>query len=135
MSLIIPATSRKDQAVGLFDSVTCDLPMPDDREVVKDSFQTKSLWRCMDLFTITSAGRLIFHKRRYCFASDPDARPPEHVADIDMDYHGDIEIHGATREEGYYRYAVRFTHGTVEWIRPVEELSELHRTWLTEKGW
>ena len=49
--------------MGMFDHVTCELPMPDGRELVKDSFQTKSLWCCMDLFTITAAGRLMFHKR------------------------------------------------------------------------
>ena len=91
--------------------------MPDGREAVKDSFQTKSLWCSMDLFTITAAGRLIYHKRRYFLASDVRPYALEHVADIDMDYHGDLEMHGATPDGASVRYAVRFTHGTVEWIR------------------
>ncbi len=49
----------------MFDHVTCELPMPDGRELAKDSFQTTSLHCLMDLFTITAAGRLIFHQRRY----------------------------------------------------------------------
>jgi hypothetical protein len=115
--------------MGMFDHVTCELPMPDGREVVKDSFQTKSLWCCMDLFTITAAGRLIFHKRRYS-----TSRMSAHVADIDMDYHGDLEIHGSALDDAYARYAVRFTHGAVEWIRPLDALPQLHRFWLMERG-
>ena len=115
--------------MGMFDHVTCELPMPDGREVLKESFQTKSLWCCMDLFTITAEGRLIFHKCRYS-TSDP----PAPVADIDMDYHGDLEIHGATPDGDSVRYAVRFTHGTAEWIRPLDSLPELHRQWLMERG-
>jgi hypothetical protein len=38
------------------DHVTCELPIPDGREMVKDSFQIESLWCRMDLFTITAAG-------------------------------------------------------------------------------
>jgi hypothetical protein len=83
----------------------------------------------MHLFTITATGRLIYHKCRY-YAS----RLPEPVADIDMEYHGDIEIHGLTLEGKAVRYAVRFTHGTAEWIKPLEELSERHRFLLLERG-
>ncbi len=118
----------------MFDHVSCELPMPDGREVVKDSFQTKSLWCCLDLFTITAAGRLIFHKRRYSLASATEPPAPVHVADIDMEYHGDIEIYGSTRDQEFVRYAVRFTHGTVEWIRPYEQLPEVHQMWLAERG-
>jgi hypothetical protein len=119
----------------MFDEVTCELPMPDGRQVTSDCFQTKSLWSCMDLFTITAAGRLVFHKRRYSLRGEPNAGPPEHVADIDMDYHGDIEIHGKATDGSYLSYAVRFTNGTVEWIRPFEELPELHRAWIMDRGW
>jgi hypothetical protein len=125
--------------MGMFDHVTCELPMPDGREVEKDSFQTKSLWCSMDRFTITAAGRMIFHKRRYFLAGETDdrgkPRAPEHVADLDMDYHGDIEIHAPLPDRTLASYAVRFTHGTVEWIRPFDALPEIHQTWLIERGW
>lgn len=121
--------------MGMFDYVTCQLPLPDGREVPKNAFQTKSLWCSMDLFTITAAGRLIFHKRRCYLISEPNSRPPEHVADIDMDYHGDIEIHAAIPDRTLVSYAVRLTHGTVEWIRPFDALPEIHRIWLMERGW
>src|SRR5262245_62126170 len=87
---------RRGLAVGMFDHVTCELPMPDGRDLAKDSFQTKSLHCLMDLFTITAAGRLILHQRRYHGAGEEDQRGrprmPEPIADIDMNYHGDIEI-------------------------------------------
>lgn len=124
--------------MGMYDDVTCEMPMPDGRDMVKDSFQTKSLWNCMDRFTITAGGRLIFNKRKYYLPGEKDAegkpRGPEHVADIDMDYHGDILILGSAMDGSYLSYAVRFTHGMVEWIRPFDSLPELHRQWLIERG-
>lgn len=118
----------------MFDYICCELPMPDGRQVSKDSFQTKSLWRSMDRFTITTAGRLVYHKHRY---SDPSAGLPQslvHVGDIDLDYHGDLAIHGSRLEDGAVSYVVRFTHGTAESIRRLEELSEIHLTWLLDRG-
>jgi hypothetical protein len=120
--------------MGMFDHVTCELPMPDGRELAKDSFQTASLHCLMDLFTITAAGRLIFHQRRYYAASGPGARMPEHVADIDMNYHGDIEICGTSSDGQLAWYAVRFTLGTLEWIRPFDALSESDRFLPMDRG-
>ena len=80
---------NKDVTMGMFDYLRCELSMPDGRgDVLKDSFQTKSLWCCMDHFTITLAGRLLWHKRRYASASTALPQEPVHVADIDMEYHG-----------------------------------------------
>jgi hypothetical protein len=119
--------------VGMFDHVTCELPMPDGRDVPKDGFQTKSLQCLMDLFTITAAGRLIYHRRRYVLASE--ARMPEHVADIDMNYHGDIEMCGTSSDGKLAWYAVRFTHGTLEWIRPFDALTESDRFLPMDRGY
>src|SRR5438552_2557268 len=83
--------AARGRSVGMFDHVTCELPLPDGREARKDSFQTKSLWCCLSRFTITAAGRLIHHQRRWVPASDTVPRQLEHVADIDLDYHGDLE--------------------------------------------
>ena len=128
--------------MGMFDHVHCEMPMPDGREVLKDSFQTKSLWCSMDRFTITGRGRLIYHRCRYEPAPDREVKPglwfPQYnrveMEDIDMDYHGDLAINGTTAEDLLLSYAVRFTHGTVESIRPLEDLAEIHRTWLQERG-
>ena len=106
--------------MGMFDHVACELPIPDGRVLDRDSFQTYSLECLMDLYTITAAGRLILHQRRDFIASE--GHMPEHVADIDLDYHGDIEIHAIASDGRLAEYAVRFTQGTVEWIRPFEAL-------------
>ena len=119
--------------MGMFDYVRCEAALPDDRAAGEPDFQTKSLWCSMDQFTITAAGRLIYHKRRYSTASNTHSLEPIHVADIDMDYHGDLEMHGTTRDDDFVRYVVRFTHGTVEWIRPFEELPDIHWQWLMER--
>jgi hypothetical protein len=117
--------------MGFFDYVTFELPAPDGRQVKPKSFQTKSLWSTSDQFTVTATGRLILHKRRY---ENGDWKNPIHVADIDMDYHGDLVIHGDAADGHCVDYAIRFTHGTVEWIRPLESLSELHQLWLIDRG-
>jgi hypothetical protein len=118
--------------MGMFDHVTCELPMPDGRDVPKDGFQTKSLECLMYLFTITATGRLIYHQHRYFLASE--ARMPEHLADIDMNYHGDIEICGTSSDGKLAWYAVRFTHGTLEWIRPFDALTENDRFLPMDRG-
>ena len=108
--------------MGMFDHISCEIPLPDGRQVDSDSFQTKSLECCMDLYTITAAGRLILHRRRYS-----TSRMPEHIEDIDTEYHGDIEIYGTMADGKLAFYAVRFTHGTVEWIRPFDTLRSTDR--------
>lgn len=128
--------------MGMFDYLQCDLPMPDGREVTKDGFQTKSLWCSMDRFTITRQGRLIYHRCRYEPGPDREIKPgimcPQYervaMGDVNMDYHGDLAIHGTAANDEFLRYVVRFTHGEVEWIRQFEELPEIHRIWLIERG-
>jgi hypothetical protein len=122
--------------MGMFDYIRCELPMPDGREV-QDTFQSKSLWCCMDQFTITAAGRLIHHPHEFKVASSGGrvaSAQPVHVADIDMDYHGDLVIHGTANDRASVCYTVRFTHGQVEWIRLFETLPEINRRWLLERG-
>jgi hypothetical protein len=118
----------------MFDDLRCELPMPDGREVLNRSFQTKSLWCSLDRFTISATVRLIYHKRRFVSAPDGTPLPAEHVADIDMDYHGDLAMYGETADGEGVMYVVRFTHGSVEWIWPFEQLTEIHQVWLMERG-
>ncbi len=111
--------------------------MPDGREVVKGLLP--------DQIPLVLHGPVHDHSGwTPNLSSAPCARPPprlipmpvlpKQVADIDMNYHGDLEIHGSARDDYFVRYAVRFTHGAVEWIRRLDELPELHRFWLMEKG-
>ena len=124
--------------MGMFDYLRCEMPMPDGRSVPEVEFQTKSLWCGMDRFTITAAGRLIYHRHRYEAGKAEDERVgfgrPVWVGDFDMDYHGDLRIGGTTSDGIELDCGVRFTHGTVEWIGPFDALPEIHRIWLVERG-
>lgn len=122
----------------MFDEVECEIPLPGDGAAADRVFQTKSLHCALDRYTITQEGRLIHHFRRY--ERDPDVAPgvlgiprmmPVDKQDIDTQFHGDIRMY---RSEGdqFVDYVVRFTHGTLEWIRPLEELSEVERQRI---GW
>ena len=123
--------------MGMFDTIRCEAPLPDGYEVPGRSFQTKSLCCVGDRFTITAQGRLILHRCRHERSaprggqSIPRSVP---VVDVDTGYHGDIEMHGVTADNKPVDCAARFTHGTLEWIRPLDELDELHRVLLTEKA-
>jgi hypothetical protein len=48
--------------MGMFDHITCEPPLPDGREVERDSFQSKPLYCTMADFAM---GRLIHHTCRY----------------------------------------------------------------------
>jgi len=128
--------------MGFFDDIKCDAPLPDDRVAAGSWFQSKSLHCSMERFTITGQGRLIFHKHQYESGPDREVRPglflPQSriVAeeDIDMDYHGDVKLGGISTDNAFVDYVARFTHGNLEWIRPYEDLTELHKTWFYAKG-
>ena len=117
----------------LFDEVMCEFPLPDAREIAGRAFQTNSLWCCRDRFTITAAGRLIFHQ-----CPHPPHQPaqsqlvgrPGHASDIDLNYHGDLELYGSDTTGRMAHYVARFTHGSVEWVRPSDDISAAHRAWL-----
>jgi len=114
--------------MGMFDYVECAADLAGHPPIAGGKFQSRSLYRVLGRFTITSEGRLIYHAVRY--ESTGPAKPlPRMVAipeeDIELTFHGDILL---TAEEGELEeYVVRFTHGVVEWVRPFEEFSEAER--------
>jgi hypothetical protein len=105
--------------MSLFDSIRCDYPLPDPR--VQDAeFQTKDLGESLGRYTITKAGRLVRHRQgvdlitgEASAGQSVDSRPG-----VDVGYHGDIRIQAMLPGNGTLEYVFRFTHGTVEWIRP-----------------
>jgi hypothetical protein len=125
----------------MFDDIKCNYPIPDGRVPPGSWFQTKSLYCCLDKFTITAEGWLIFHRRQHQLDGEQEIRPgvrfPQykltHVEDIDMGYHGDIRISALLLNGSFADYVVRFTHGNVEGIRPYDELSEIHQSWFFAK--
>jgi hypothetical protein len=98
-------------------------------------FQTKSLHSALNRFTITKEGRLVHHFARY--VKDPDA--PDGLfggptiavdkQDRDTQFHGDILFYN-THEGKLVELVARFTHGQLEWLRPLGELSETERAFI-----
>jgi len=121
----------------MYDDIFCECDCPDELRPEERHFQTKSLYRMMDRFTITRKGRLIHHFTQYA----QDANPPDGLyrmipvekQDIDMHFHGDILLSGE-RDGRFLEYAARFTHGELEWIRPISEFSEHERALLNARN-
>jgi hypothetical protein len=103
--------------MGLFDTVYCEYPLPDARHQDLD-FQTKNLECTLDTYTITRDGRLVRRARRGWGAGAVLDR------NVEWPLHGDIKIYTSVKTEDppWVEYVVRFTHGRVEWIRPLEEV-------------
>ncbi len=103
--------------MGLFDTVHCEYPLPNAAHQDLE-FQTKSLESLLDTYTLTRDGRLMRHARRGGRGGLD--------RDIEWPLHGDIRIYTSLRppagEREWVEYVVRFTHGRVEWIRPLQEV-------------
>ena len=99
--------------MGMFDTLTCDYPLPDPRHQDLE-FQTKDLEKVLGHYTITKDGRLIRH-------AQPSPFVPAPVSDVEWPIHGDIRIYERDPDAGHglIEYAVRFTYGRVDWIRRV----------------
>lgn len=107
--------------MGLFDEVTCKLEVPECKLPAGTLLQTKSLNCSMGQFSITEQGRLV-----------SNGHMQSHMPDRDMDFHGDLELIGKNEEIAIHCVA-RFTHGTLEWIRPIEALPETERIRLAAR--
>ena len=120
--------------MGLFDDVYCEADLPAGHPELERSFQTKSLGSCLDQFRITKEGRLILHSVRY-ESSEEEGRglplmKPIPTGDVDTEFHGDILL-VARIEDRLVEYVARFTHGALEWIRPLSELSDFQKRLLS----
>src|SRR5437870_7813570 len=69
----------------IFDTVTCDYPLPDARHQDLE-FQTKDLEKVLGHYTITGDGRLIR-------PAQPSPFVPAPVSDVEWPIHGDISIY------------------------------------------
>ena len=121
--------------MGMYDEVLCECELPAGLGLTHRNFQTKSLCRALGRFTITKEGQLIYHPVRYVMAPGAPEGPfgkrvdsvPE--PDVDTHYHGNILLTD-TGEGELIQLVARFTHGQLEWLRPVSELSEAERMFL-----
>jgi hypothetical protein len=120
--------------MGFSDRVRIDRAYPDLGIERGRDFQTKSLNAGGDDFTISADGKLVEHVWRHEF--DAGRFSSTRIAGEDklIAYHGDVLLfsrdpYGNTRE-----FVARFTHGQLEWIRPVSEypIENLHL--LVEQG-
>lgn len=104
--------------MGMFDTIYCQYPLPNPRHQDLD-FQTKDLECLLDTYTITREGRLVQHAK-----SGWGAERLEH--DVEWPLHGDLRFYTSvkTEEPSWIEYVARFTHGRVEWIRPIEEVRQ-----------
>ena len=119
----------------MYDEVECAADLPDEFLIAGLSFQTKSLYRSLDRFSITKEGRLVLHACRYEHTGQDGwiplmTRIP--TEDVDLDFHGDIRL--MTSEGEIREYAVRFTHGRLEWVRPFADLSEAEQMLVTRRN-
>jgi hypothetical protein len=105
--------------MGMFDEVWFDEELPGVPTKCR-RFQTKSLECSMDRYIVTKAGRLCLTGNTWLEDSPVDTAQ-EKVESVDTDFHGDLRL--ISHDGEYVEYVARFTHGTLEWIRPEAEVS------------
>lgn len=84
--------------MGLFDHVLCDLPLPDGAPAAE--FQTKSLRCALNLWRITSQGRLVDERGE------------------DSGFHGVMRFYTGGVGEPWREYEAQFTEGALVALRP-----------------
>jgi hypothetical protein len=95
--------------------------------------QTKSLYAGGGEFTITADGTLVEHLCRFEQAEGRPYYRRVPTGERVIDYHGDILLTHAADEQ-VSEFVARFTHGRLEWIRPLEDYPEANRGLLMEQG-
>jgi len=128
--------------MGMFDYIKCEYQLPDSA-VQNETFQTKSLDKGLEDYTITSDGRLIQHAVR--FESVPEEERPFYgkpewkkplgkvcgsiksvpTGDAEIAYHGDIRFYTSigsreTNDYEWFEYQARFTDGKLHWIKRID---------------
>lgn len=109
--------------MGMYDTVWFDKDLPDATLAGRD-FQTKSLHQCLDRYTVTRDGRLCLSGNEGLEGDEINLRKEEYV---DTGFHGDLRLTSVTGGK-YAQYVARFTHGTLEWVRPIDNTSSAHET-------
>ena len=99
--------------------VQCDYPLPEP-EFQDTEFGTWDLGPRRGRYLITTDGRLRLLRPRVEQSGQHGHPPDAEDKSEDTNFHGDISLYASTTE-GRLEYRVRFTHGTVEWIRREED--------------
>ncbi len=105
--------------MGMFDTVRCQLPLPDLKDPAHVEFQTKSLYCHLDDYIITKAGRLILV-----------GGIKGSGADLDVHYHGMLNFYGTKDQkqgynpENWYEYDAKFTDGTLVNVERIKRMND-----------
>jgi hypothetical protein len=105
--------------MGMFDTVTCEYPLPV-AEHQDFEFQTKDLECLLDHYAITREGRLI-RKARRGLVGGP-------ARDVPWPLHRDLRFYtsiGKGDAHQWIEYVAHFTYGRVEWIRDHAEVAAI----------
>lgn len=122
--LMSNASRFEERAMGMFDHVRCEVPLPDG---FTGAMQTKDFDCVLGTLLIRADGRLMIQECDW--EEVPLEERPNPVIPFlgsrrainkrwhDLDFHGDFRFHGSEGVGGkWHEYAARFTHGTLESI-------------------
>lgn len=97
--------------MGMYDEVRWDAALPEGHPEQSRLFQTKSLDPCLEHYVVSGEGRLLLMGNGWTDETDFGSG-----LSIDVEFHGDMRL---VSVEDHHEYLARFTHGTLEWIRPL----------------
>ena len=127
--------------MGFYDDVTLESGCQECGIPQGSTLQSKSLYAGGGVFTITRDGKLVEQLHHY--EDVPAQLNPvtgwplsRRVLDgqREIAYHGDILLSYVGADDRHRELVARFTHGQLEWIRPVEDYPEENRVLLVEQG-
>lgn len=128
--------------MGMYDYLTCKTELPGLGVHEEADCQTKDLFCVFAKFTITAEGRLIEHRFRSENVDETDTifgklviprRRDIPLGDRDLEFHGDLRFIASIPGIPSVDYVARFTNGQLEWIKPVDELSEMAQEILSSR--
>lgn len=106
--------------MGLYDEIRWEAPLPEGHPADDRIFQTKSLHPCLEHFLVTAEGRLLLVGSGW---QDEDLERAQslrleslRLQGVDVEFHGDMRL---VSVKGHREYLARFTHGTLDWVKPL----------------
>jgi hypothetical protein len=101
--------------MGMFDEIRWDAALPEGHPAEDRIFQTKSLDPCLEHYLVTPEGRLLLVGNGW---RDDELEHAQRLGGVDVEFHGDMRLWSV---KSHREYLTRFTHGTLEWIRPLAD--------------
>ena len=112
--------------MGMFDDLKVEIELPD-YNGPSDNFQTKSLDRAMDGFTINKEGRLIHHTTKWVDVSEDEKKHEFHLfnvestGNVDRNYHGWINFYTIVgNDPELTEFNAKFTDGCLVEVQNVK---------------